>query len=1043
VVGRIITLAAARYKLTLALAFVLALWGAWCVRNTRVDAIPDLSETQVIIFSEWMGRSPDLVEDQVTYPLVTSMISAPKVADVRGFSMFGMSFVYVIFEDDTDIYWARSRVLEYLSRLSGQLPDGVRPTIGPDASGVGWVFQYVLVDPTGQHDAAELRTFQDWYLRYWLAAVPGVAEVAAVGGMQKQYQIEIDPTRLYALGLSVTRVADAIAASNRQIGARTLEISEREHYVRGLGYVKRVEDIEAVVVGVGSGGVPVRVRDVGRVTLGPEIRRGVADLDGEGEVVGGLVVMRQGEDAREVIAAVQAKLDEMREAFPPGVEVRIVYDRSGLIDEAIATLRDALVEEIAIVCAVILLFLFHVRSALVVVITLPLSLLISFIPMYYMGIGMNIMSLGGLILAVGDIVDGVVVFIENAHKKLAIAPPDADRREIVIGACRELGPALFASLLVIAVSFLPIFALQAQEGKLFHPLAWTKTLSMLAAALVSITVAPPLVWLLVRGRIRSERENPVNRVLWALYRPVLRASLRFRSVVVVATLALVAVTGWTATRLGSEFMPPLWEGDLLYMPITTPGISVTAVTDILVRQDRAIKAIPEVATVFGKAGKFDTSTDPSPLSMLEVTIRLKPKEEWREGLTEDALLAELDEAVAVPGLNRAWTKPVRGRIDMLSTGIRTQVGIKVFGRSLDDIEHVGAQIESVLRDVPGTRSVYAEQIQGGYYVDFEPDREIIERYNLNVGDVFDVLEIAIGGMEISETIEGRERYSINVRYPRELRDDVEALGRVFVRTSTGAQIPLEALGRIVTRTGPPMILDENGSLAGYVYIDLEGRDTGSYVDDAKAAVEQAIHLPSGTYLAWTGQYEYLERMQERMKLVLPLTLALVFVLLYVAMRSVAKTLLVMASVPLSLVGGILLMWYMDYATSVAVWAGAIALIGVAVETTSIMMVFLDKAWAERAALGELSTHAQRIEATVAGAQKCLRPVLMAVAMNIFGLVPIMTATGVGADVMKRLSAPMFGGLMTLVVLTLIVLPVAYLSYAAHARARALEPRPSA
>jgi Cu(I)/Ag(I) efflux system membrane protein CusA/SilA len=1035
-VERIITFAAARYKLTFALALVLGLWGVWCLRNTRVDAIPDLSETQVIVYSEWMGRSPDLMEDQVTYPIVTSMIAAPHVEDVRGFSMFGMSFVYVIFEDGTDLYWARSRVLEYLSKITGSLPDGVTPSIGPDATGVGWVFQYVVVDPTGQHDAAELRSFQDWYLRYWLASVPGVAEVAAVGGMKKQYQVQLDPTRLFALGLSVPRIADAIRSGNRQVGARTLEISEREYYVRGLGYVSRVEDVESVVVGTGPGGVPIRVRDIGRVTLGPEIRRGIADLDGEGEVVGGLVVMRHGEDARAVIEAVKAKLDEVRDAFPPGVEVRVVYDRSGLIDQAVATLRDALIEEIVIVCGVILLFLFHVRSALVVVITLPLSLLISFIPLYYLGIGMNIMSLGGIILAVGDVVDGVVVFIENAHKKLAEAAPDADRREVAIGACRELGPSLFASLLVIAVSFLPIFALQAQEGKLFHPLAWTKTLAMLAAALVSITVAPPLIWLLVRGKIRSEQQNPINRVLSALYRPLLRASLRHRAVVLAATIGLVGFAGWAGSRLGSEFMPPLWEGDLLYMPITTPGISVTAATDILVRQDAALKAIPEVETAFGKAGKFDTPTDPSPLSMFEVTIRLKPKEQWREGLTQEALLAELDAAVAVPGLNRAWTKPVRGRIDMLSTGIRTQVGIKVFGRTLDDIEHVGRQLEATLRNVPGTRSVYAERIQGGYYVDFEPDREIIARYNLDVGDVFDVLEIAVGGMVISETIEGRERYSINVRYPRELRDDVAALGRVLVRTSSGAQIPLETLGRIVTRTGPPMVLDENGALAGYVYVDLEGRDTGGYVQDAKRAVERDVHLPPGTWLQWTGQYEYLERMQERMKLVVPLTLAIVFVLLYVAMRSAAKTMLVMMSVPLSLVGGIALMWWQGYATSVAVWAGAIALIGVAVETTSIMIVFLDEAWAARAALDRLQSKGDRIDATVEGAQKCLRPVLMAVGMNIFGLIPIMTATGVGADVMKRLSAPMFGGLISLVALTLIVLPAAYLTYATRARLRA-------
>lgn len=1035
-IERVIDFTSARYRLTLVLALVLGLWGAWCLQRTRIDAIPDLSETQVIIFTEWMGRSPDLVEDQVTYPLVTAMLAAPQVEDVRGFSMFGMSFVYVIFEDDTDLYWARSRVLEYLSKLAGQLPAGVTPTIGPDATGVGWVLQYVVVDPTGQHDLAELRTFQDWTLRYALAAVPGVAEVAGVGGFEKQYQVEVDPTRLYALGLSVDRVVQVVREANREIGARTLEISEREYYVRGRGYVRSVDDLEAVVVGTGPSGVPVRLQDVARVTLGPEIRRGVADLDGEGEVVGGVVVMRQGEDARAVIEAVKERLDELKPAFPPGVEVRLVYDRSGLIDQAVATLRDALLEEIVIVCGIILIFLFHLRSALVVALTLPLSILIAFIPMYYMGIGMNIMSLGGIILAVGDIVDGVVVFVENSHKKIAAAPEGADRRPLVLAACRELGPSLFASLLVIAVSFLPIFALQAQEGRLFHPLAWTKTLSMISAALVSITVAPPLIWLLVRGKVRKESQNPVSRVLGAIYRPVLRASLRRRGFVLGATGALVIATGLAGARLGSEFMPPLWEGDLLYMPITVPGISVTAATDLLIRQDAAIKAIPEVAQVFGKAGRYETATDPSPLSMLEATVQLRPRAAWRPGLTEEVLIAELDAAVAVPGLNRAWTKPVRGRIDMLSTGIRTQVGIKVYGRTLADIEHVGAQLEGILREVPGTRSVYAERITGGYYVDFVPDRRVIERYNLSVGAVFDVLEAAVGGMVISETIEGRERYTINLRYPRELRDDVAALSRVLVRAPSGAQLPLGVLGEVVTRSGPPMILDENGSLAGYVYIDLAGRDTGGYVADARAAVEEQLHLPPGTRLEWTGQYEYLARMQDRMKIVLPLTLLLVFVLIYAGNRSSAKTLIIMASVPLSLVGGILLMWQLGYATSVAVWAGAIALIGVAVETTSIMVVFLDEAWAERRRAGALGSEGERIDAVLGGAHKSLRPVLMAVTMNIFGLLPVMAATGVGADVMKRLSSPMFGGLVSLIALTLLVLPVVYLMYASRAERRA-------
>ena len=1023
-VERIITVCFQRWKLTLAAAILLTAWGAWSLKNIRIDAIPDLSETQVIIFTEWMGRGPDLVEDQVTYPLVTSMLAAPKVKDVRGFSMFGMSFTYVIFEDGTDLYWARSRVLEYLSKLQGRLPAGVTPTIGPDATGVGWVFQYALVDPTGKTDGAAMRSFQDWYLRYWLSSVPGVAEVAAVGGYEKQYQVEIDPTRLYALNVSIERVIAAIRASNREVGARTIEVSERELYVRGRGYVKSVEDIEAVVVGTGPGGVPVRVADLGHVTLGPNIRRGIADLDGMGDTVGGVVVMRQGEDASRVIADVKAKLEEMKPSFPPGVEVKIVYDRSGLISAAVRTLQEALLEEVLIVCLVILLFLFHVRSAAVVAITLPMSILISFIPMSFLGIGLNIMSLGGIILAVGDIVDGVIVFVENTHKKIA-AEPTRSRRELTLAACRELGPSLFSSLLVIAVSFLPIFALQAQEGKLFHPLAWTKTLAMLSAALVSITVAPVLIWLLVRGRIRSEHENPFTRLLLAGYTPVLRFCLRHIVVVLVTMGVLVGGTAFAFTRLGSEFMPPLFEGDLLYMPITVPGISVTAVTDILVRQDAALKAIPEVESVFGKAGKFDTATDPSPLSMIESTIRLKPKDEWRDGMTEEKLLEELDAAVAVPGLNRAWTKPVRGRIDMLSTGIRTQVGVKVFGKTLDEIEHVGAEIERALKNVEGTRSVYAERIQGGWYVDFDPDRERIARYNLNAGDVLNVVETAIGGLEISQTIEGRERYTINVRYPRELRDEVESLSRVLVKTPSGAQVPLSALGTITVRSGPPMILDENGSFAGYIYVDLEGRDTGGYVEDAKAAVAREVHMPPGTFIKWTGQYEYLIRMQERMKIVLPLTLLIVFALLYLALKSAKKTAIVMASVPLSLIGGILLMWALGYSTSVAVWAGAIALIGVAVETTSIMVVFLDEAWRDRANEGRMATRDHRREATEAGARKCLRPVLMAVSMNIFGLMPVMFASGVGADVMKRLASPMFGGLVSLTLLTLLVVPVVY------------------
>lgn len=1025
-IAKVIEWCSRNSRITFVVAALLGLWGLYCLKNIQVDAIPDLSETQVIIYTEWMGRSPDLVEDQITYPLVASLLSAPKVKVARGFSMFGMSFVYVIFEDGTDLYWARSRVVEYLSKISGQLPQGAKTSLGPDASGVGWVFQYVLEDPSGQHDLAEIKTFQDWYLKYWLASVPGVAEVSSIGGFDKQYQVEVDPNRLASLKIPIERVIRAIRENNKDVGGRTLEISEREYYVRGLGYIKDPSEIENISLGLSSAGTPIRVGDVARVNVGPNIRRGLADFDGKGDTVGGLIVMRQGEDVSRTIGRVKAKIEEVKGAFPPGLELKVVYDRSSLIQEAIETLRNNIFEEMVLVCLVILLFLFHVRSALVVAVTLPLSVLISMIPLYYLDISLNIMSMGGIILAIGDIVDGVVVFIENSHKKIAQDGKSRSRRDLVTEACQELGPSIFSALLIISVSFLPIFALQAQEGKLFHPLAYTKTFAMIAAALVSITVTPPLIAYFLKGRIRSEEENPVNRHLLSLYKPALVWCLRQAKVVLAATGVLVAVSLLAFTRLGSEFMPSLWEGDLLYMPITVPGISVTSATDLLNRQGQAIKSVPEVESVFGKAGKFDTATDPAPLSMFEYTIRLKPRSEWRKGLSEDELVAELDKAVEVPGLNRAWTKPIRGRIDMLSTGIRTPVGIKVYGKDVKVIEDIGQQLERALATVPGTRSVYAERIIGGYYLDFEPNREALQRYGLNVGDVQTVVETAIGGMEISQTIEGRERYTINVRYPRELRDSVDKLGRTLVATPTGTQIPLGQLGQLVTRSGPPMVLNENGSLAGYVYIDLQDRDPGSYVNDAKKAVLKGVTMPPGYFLSWTGQYEYLERMQDRMKIILPLTLLLIFAFLYMSMRSVAKSLLIMCSVPLSLVGGILLMWGLDYNTSVAVWAGAIALIGVAVETASIMIVFIDEAWRRRRTAGTLLSHEDFISATVDGAQKSLRSVLMAVSMNIFGLLPVMLATGLGADVMKRLSSPMFGGLLSLTFLTLFVIPVVYM-----------------
>lgn len=1007
------------------LFLVLSLWGAYCLKNIKVDAIPDLSETQVIIFSEWMGRSPDLIEDQVTYPLVTALLSAPQVRVVRGQSMFGMSFVYVIFEDGTDLYWARSRVVEYLSRLSGQLPAGVTPSIGPDASGVGWVFQYALVDPTGKHDLSEIKTFQDWYLRYWLTSVPGVAEVASVGGYEKQYQVELDPNKMTAFKIPITRVINAIKENNKDVGGRTIEISEKEHYVRGRGYVKDPTQLENISLGIGPNGTPIRIADVGKVNIGPNIRRGVSDLDGKGDTVGGVIVMRQGEDVSTVIDGVKKKIKEVKGAFPPGLELKVIYDRSNLIEEAISTLWNNIIEEIILVCIVMYIFLLHFRSTLVVVISLVSSILIGIIPLYYLGISLNIMSLGGIILAIGDIVDGGIILVENTHKKISASSGKIDYKEITIEACSELGPGLFSAILVIAVSFLPIFTMEAQEGKLFQPLAFTKTFVMLATALTTVTIVPVLISSLVRGKIRKEEDNPVHKRLMNWYRPVINWSLRHAKKVIALATGLVILSGVAFTRLGSEFMPSLWEGDLLYMPITLPGISITSATDILSRQGAAIKKIPEVETVFGKAGRYETPTDPAPLSMFEFTIRLRPRSKWRDGLDEEELVAELDKAVEIPGINRAWTKPIRGRTDMLSTGIRTPVGIKIFGKDINVIEEIGQQLESALNKVEGTRSVYAERIAGGYYVDFVPDHRILQRYGLNVSDAQMVLETAIGGMDISQTVEGRERYTINVRYPRELRDNLEKLGRVLVTTPLGVQVPLSQLGKISTKMGPPMVLDEDGSIAGYVYIDLEGRDPGGYVSDAKKIVEKEVKLPPGYFISWTGQYEYLERMQSKMKMVLPLTILLIFGFLYISMKSVSRTLMTMLSLPLAAVGSILFIWALQYNMSAAIWVGVIALMGVAIQDTMVMVVFLDEAWEKRRKANELNNLQDCFNATSEGALKSLRSIIMDLVTDFIGLLPVMLSVGLGADVMKRLSAPMFGGLVLLMFFILIVIPAVY------------------
>lgn len=1012
-------------KFVYIISLLLALWGVYCLRNIKMDAIPDLSETQVIIYSEWMGRSPDLIEDQITYPLVANLVSAPKVKVVRGFSMFGMSFVYVIFQDGTDIYWARSRVVEYLSRLSGQLPEGVTPSIGPDASGVGWIFQYALVDPKNKYDLAEIKTFQNWYLRYWLSSVHGVAEVASIGGYERQFQVEVDPNKLYALKIPITKVMDAIKDSNKDVGGRSIEISEKEHYVRAKGYFKSLEEVENVSVGLGPNGIPIRVADIGKVTFGPNIRRGLSDYNGLGDTVGGVIVMRQGEDVATVVEGVKKKIEEVKGAFPPGLELKVTYDRSHLITEAIETLWDNLLEEIILVVITIYIFLLHFRSSFVVVISLVLSILISVIPLYYMGISLNIMSLGGFILAIGDIVDGGIILVENCHKKLS-EKGKLDRREVIIDACSELGPGLFSAILVIAVSFLPIFAMEAQEGKLFHPLAFAKNFVMIATAFVTVTVVPPLIDTFVKGRIRKEEENPVQRFFQRMYSPALLWCLRHTKAVVTFSVSLVILAFVGFTRLGTEFMPSLWEGDLLYMPITVPGISVTEASDILSRQGAAIKKVPEVESVFGKAGRFNTPTDPAPISMFEFTVRLKPRSKWRKGLDEDSIVNELDKAVEIPGMNRAWTKPIRGRTDMLSTGIRTPVGIKIFGKDLKVIEEIGKKLESTISKVRGTRSVYAERIEGGYYVDFIPDRQALQRYGLNVGDAQMVIETAIGGVEISQTVEGRERYTVNIRYPRELRDDIEKLGRVLVTAPNGVQVPLAQLGTISTRMGPPMVLDENGSIAGYVYIDLEGRDPGGFVDDAKKAVQKELKLPPGYFITWTGQYEYLERMQEKMKLVVPLTIILIFGFLYMSMKSTPKSLITMTSLPLSAIGAILFIWALSFNMSVAIWVGIIALMGVAVQDTMVMVTFLDEAWTNRRKAGQLNNMQDCFSATSEGAQKSLRSILMDLFTDFIGFIPVMVSTGLGADVMKRLSAPMFGGLFFLMIFILLVVPVIYL-----------------
>jgi Cu(I)/Ag(I) efflux system membrane protein CusA/SilA len=1153
-VGKIIEYCATHRALVFIFTAFVVVGSVIAVKSVPLDAIPDLSDPQVIIFTEWMGRSPDLVEDQVTYPIVSSLLAAPRVTAVRGQSMFGMSFIYVIFQEGTDLYWARSRVLEYMSTIRSRLPQGVNPVLGPDATSVGWVFQYALVDRSGRHDLAELRAFQDFNLRYALASVPGVSEVASVGGYERQYQVEVDPEKLHAYDLSLADVSGAIRRSNSDVGGRVIEMSGREYFVRGRGYVKSLDDLRQVALGADPRtGTPVRIADVGTVSFGPDIRRGVSELNGEGEAVGGTVVMRYGENALRVIDRVKKRLAELEPTFPPGVEVEIVYDRSDLIHHAIGTLRHTLLEEGIVVSLIIFIFLLHLRSTMVPVLSLPVAVGLAFVPMYFLRINSNIMSLGGIAIAIGAMVDAVIVLVENAHKHLEAAPEGADRQRVLIDAAKEVGPPIFFSLLIITVAFLPIFALNGQAGRLFKPLAYTKTFSMAFAALVSITLAPALMGLLIRGKIRHEKDHPVSRAMIAVYRPFAWVALKNPRTTIAIGLAALLSAVPMGMRLGHEFMPPLNEGDLLYMPTTFPNISIEEAKRYLQVQDRIIRGFPEVERVFGKSGRSETPTDPAPLSMVETVVKLKPREAWRDvpvarwysgwaprwlapvfrplwpdrrRITWDELVAELNKAMQIPGWTNAWTMPIKTRIDMLSTGIRTPIGVKIFGASLDTIDRIGMDLERTVSRVPNTRSVYSDRSTGGFYLDIVPDRQALARYGLTLGEVQDVIEAAVGGQPIEVTVEGRNRFTINVRYPGELRQDVERLRHVLVPLRTrsrgagggsdemgsgmnirsqgspllfasagmadvdgalaqamgrdsradqgsgsmgssgagmpgaqggmgpgqgqgqgnvlpstagsssaptdasdggGAHVPLGQLADIHVVTGPPMIRDEAGMLVGYVYVDMDAarRDIGGYVDDAKQLVAKEVRMPAGYFLKWTGQYELLQQMQARMKFLVPLTLVIVLLLLYMNFGNLTESLIVLCSVPFALVGSVWLMALLGYNLSTAVWVGIIALVGLAAQTGVVMVVYCDSAYFKRKREGRIRDLDDIVEATLEGSVQRVRPKLMTVATMMIGLVPLLWSQGAGADVMKRVAAPMVGGLFTSAFLTLEIIPVVY------------------
>jgi len=999
------------------------LGGIWAIKSIRLDAIPDLSDVQVIVYTKYPGQAPQVVEDQVTYPIASKMLAVPYAKVVRGYSFFGFSFVYVIFEDGTDLYWARSRVLEYLNGLGGQLPDGVTPQLGPDATGVGWAFMYVLNSP--DRSLADLRSYQDWYLKYGLMSVEGVSEVASIGGFVRQYQVEVDPVKLRAYNIPLAKVSMAIKRSNNDVGGRLIESGEREFMIRGLGYVKEIKDLELIPLGSGPGGTPILLKDVANISLGPEIRRGLADWNGEGETVGGVIVVRSGADTLSTIARVKERLAELKSGLPDDVEISVAYDRTELIHHAITTLTHTLVEESIIVALVCIVFLFHFRSAFVAIVSIPISILLAFIVMRVQGLGANIMSLGGIAISIGVLVDAAIIMVENAHKHVEEWKGQRSHFEIILRSAQEVGPTLFFSLLVITVSFMPIFTLQAQEGRLFKPLAFTKTYSVGLASLVAVTVIPVLMYWFVRGKIYSEEKHPVSRILQRMYTPFLNLALRWRWPVVLVSIALVAITWVPMERMGSEFMPPLWEGDLLYMPTTFPGISITKARELLQQTDKIIASFPEVESVLGKVGRAETATDPAPLSMIETTIVLKDPSEWRPGMTKDKLIEELDRAIQFPGLTNAWTMPIKTRIDMLSTGIKTPVGIKIAGPDLTELERIGKEVEAVVKPLPGTLSAYAERVMGGNYLDIDIDREAAARYGVTVGDVQDVIMSAIGGMNVSWTVEGLERYPINVRYPRELRDNVAALAEVLVTTPKGAQVPLSQLATIRIHQGPPAIKSENARPNAWVYVDLRGLDVGTWVERAKREVADQIDLPPGYSIFWSGQYEYMQRAKARLLLIVPITLFLVFFILYLNTKSLIKTSIVLSAIPFSIVGSVWLLYYLNYNWSIAVWVGLIALAGLSAETGVVMLLYLDIAFERWSAEGRMATYGDLVEAVDHGAVKRIRPKMMTVMAILFSLGPILWASGAGADVMRRIAAPMVGGVFTSFVAELIVFPAVY------------------